>query len=120
MGNRSTGDDTLTLIVSEDTQTTDDSQVRRQGQAAEVRGIIAQLKLKRRDVKLEDVKSDLDRVQEQIDALLASVGSHDNERFRLSSVDVSLAISAEGSIGVATAGVQAGISLTFARRDQAG
>jgi hypothetical protein len=113
-------DDTLTLIVSEGTLVTGDNEVRGERSDAEVRGIISQLKPRRKDVNLEDVKSDLDRVQAQIDTLLAGVGSHDNERFRLSSVEISLAISAEGSIGVATAGVQAGISLTFARRDEAG
>jgi hypothetical protein len=78
-------------------------------------GFVAHIKPKRKDVNLDDVKADLDRVQGQIDTLLAGIQAHDSERFRLSQVEVSLAVSAEGSIGVATAGIQAGIALTFAR-----
>jgi hypothetical protein len=110
----------LSLIVAEETgapRATSDLEVRR---GEEVRGerwdaFVAHVRPKRKEVDLDPVKADLDRVQGQIDTLLASVEAHDSERFRLSQVEVSLAISAEGSIGVATAGVQAGIALTFAR-----
>jgi hypothetical protein len=115
--------DELSLIVADDAASMSqvpESEVR--GGEIEVRGerwnmLAARFSPKRRDIVLQDVQDELDRVQNQIGALLARIQGQDTDRFRLSEVEVSLAISAEGSIGVATAGVEASIALTFARKE---
>ena len=106
----------LSLIVLEGADA--EAKIEGQGSPLEVRGkrwdaVVA--RVKRKDVDLSAVRDDLDRVQGQIDDLLAKLKTKDSDRFRLAQVEVSLAVSAEGSIGVATAGVQAGIALTFSR-----
>lgn len=110
--------DHLSLIVMEPDEA--ETEPAESGAAIEVRGkrwdaIVARVKPGQKQVDLAKVKGDLDRVQGQIDSLLSDLKAKDTERFRLAQVEVSLAVSAEGSIGVATAGVQAGIALTFSR-----
>lgn len=68
-----------------------------------------------KEVDLDKLQDGLQRVQGQIDELLKSVKTSAVAGYRLSSIEVSLGISAEGSIGVATAGVQASMSLSFER-----
>jgi hypothetical protein len=70
---------------------------------------------KSKDVDLGPLKTGLDQVQGQIDALLEDINHSTVAGFRLNSVEVSLGISAGGSIGVVTAGVAASMSLTFER-----
>ena len=69
-----------------------------------------------KDVDLSKLKEGLQRVQKQIDGLLAQVNQPSAAGFKLQSVEVALAITAEGSIGVATAGVEASVALTFERK----
>jgi len=70
-----------------------------------------------KDVDLTKLENGLERVQGQVDDLLGKVKDTNPQGFRLKSVEVSLAISAEGSIGVATAGVEASLALSFERSD---
>jgi hypothetical protein len=115
-------DQMLSLIVPETGQT-DGKPVREQrggGSPLEVRGprwdaFVA--RLKRQEVKLADVRNDLVRMEGEIVDLLGDVGRRDPQGFRLSEVEVSLALSASGSIGIATGGIEAAIALTFSRTD---
>lgn len=66
-------------------------------------------------IALDKLRSGLDDIQGQIDGLLERVNEPKSPSFRLKSVDVSLAITAEGSIGIASAGVQASMTLSFER-----
>ena len=68
----------------------------------------------RKEVPLEKIDAELTRVQGQIDGVLAKVEKESRHGFALSEVEISLGISAEGSIGVVTAGIEAGITLRFA------
>lgn len=68
-----------------------------------------------KDVPLDKLKKNLDRAQADIDQLLTGVRPSTAGGFQLNSIDVSLAISGEGSIGFATAGVEASITLSFGR-----
>lgn len=61
------------------------------------------------------VKSELDTVLAQIRTMLDSVSSAPIGNFKLDGLEVGLAISAEGSIGIATAGVEASVTLKFAK-----
>lgn len=70
---------------------------------------------KSKDVDLGAVKDGLDQVQTQVESLLQDVDQSTVAGFHLGSVQVSLGISAGGSIGVVTAGVEASMTLTFER-----
>jgi hypothetical protein len=76
---------------------------------------LARLVHRPKEVDLNTLQDGLQTVQGQIDALLKVVKDSTVDDYRLNSVEVSLGISAEGSIGVATAGVEASISLSFER-----
>lgn len=67
------------------------------------------------EVSLEKIHSELDRVQSELDDVLSKIDSQPKHGFQLSEVTISLGISAGGSIGVVSAGVQAGITLTFSK-----
>jgi X-X-X-Leu-X-X-Gly heptad repeat protein len=70
-----------------------------------------------KDVDIDKLQDGLQRVQGQVDKLLEGVNQSTVGGFRLNSIDVSLAISAKGSIGIASAGVMASMSLSFKRED---
>jgi hypothetical protein len=113
MPKKDSPNDSLSLIVLDDTTR---KAIETRGAKDVFRAAAARLLPKRKDVSLAPVRADLERVQGQIDGLLADVGARtDAGGFRLDEVEVSLAISAEGSIGVATAGVEAAIALHFKR-----
>ena len=65
------------------------------------------------EIDLERAKDDIEKVQEQVECLLESVGKKDSGKMRLAGVEVGLAISAEGSIGVATVGAEVSITLSY-------
>jgi hypothetical protein len=90
----------------------DEIEIRGAGQRWQAAG---NLLVGRKDVSLEKIHSELDRVQGELDDVLSKIDSQPKHGFRLSEVAISLGISAEGSIGVVSAGVQAGITLTFSK-----
>ena len=62
----------------------------------------------------EDVlRQNLDAAIQQLQGVLRDAAKRAIEGWRLESITVSFAVSAEGSIGVATAGMEAGIEVTF-------
>jgi hypothetical protein len=69
----------------------------------------------RKEIPLDKVNDELDRIQEEVDVLLSKLDSREKHGFILSEVAVSLGISAEGSIGIVSAGVEAGITLSFSK-----
>ncbi|MGD0928296.1 MAG: hypothetical protein ABR926_24245 [Streptosporangiaceae bacterium] len=69
----------------------------------------------RKEIALDKIHSELDRVQAELDDVLASIDTQPKHGFHLTEVEVSLGISGEGSIGVVSAGVEAGITLTFSK-----
>jgi hypothetical protein len=104
----------LTLVIATDEAATEQELFDRgsesYGPAQWLRRRIASKK----DVELSDVKAQLDKVQDQITALLENIQDSPRGRFRLHEVEVGLAVTAEGSIGVATVGAEVSLSLTFA------
>jgi hypothetical protein len=112
----------LTLIVVEDQVVIADSESKEEDFKEQAKtGILERLHLRRtKEVDLNRLREGLERVQAQVDQLLGGVNKSSVAGFRLSSVEVSLAISAEGSIGVATAGVEASMSLSFDRVEGSG
>ena len=64
-------------------------------------------------IKAGALQKGLDDIQAQIDGVLGKVAQPKVPSFQLKTVDISLAITAEGSVGIATAGVQASLTLSF-------
>jgi hypothetical protein len=108
---------TLTLIVADQAATPAPSDAKEEDFEEEaIPAAVARLLGHRpKDVPLDKLTKSLDRAQAQIDELLEGVKQSTVAGFRLNSIEVSLAISAEGSIGVATAGVEASMALSFER-----
>lgn len=105
---------TLSLIAlsTEGESVVDATEIREAG------GPIAAIKslfVGRKDVPIEKIDAELTRVQGEIDGVLAKVEKKSRQGFSLSEVEISLGISAEGSIGVVTAGIEAGITLHFVK-----
>jgi hypothetical protein len=66
---------------------------------------------------LEDMKNDIAKLSDQVSAIAAALQEKQGGKFSVASIEIGLAISAEGSIGIATAGVEASISLTLERNE---
>jgi hypothetical protein len=68
-----------------------------------------------KEVSLDRVQKELQEVRAQVGALLSVFGQPGDADagFALAEIEVSLALSAQGSIGVATTGMEAVISLTY-------
>lgn len=66
-------------------------------------------------IDLGKVRGELEDVQGQVDQLLAGIYDRTVGSMHLAQVQVSLTVTAEGSIGIATAGVQASIALVYER-----
>lgn len=100
----------LSLIVLEG-----DSDAQAEIREAGIKEALKGLFVGKKDVPLEKVEAELERVQTELDELLSKINKDERHGFRLSEVEFSLSISAEGSIGVVTAGAEVGISLTFSK-----
>jgi hypothetical protein len=62
-----------------------------------------------------DMKGQLQRALGEVDAMLEGLLDHKVAGMAIEGVDVGLAVTAEGSIGVATVGLETSITLRFAR-----
>jgi hypothetical protein len=99
----------LSIIAASEVE--DEIEIREAGGWQVVKGLF----VGRKEVPLDKVRSELDRVQAELDDVLSRIDSQPKHGFELSEVAISLGISAEGTIGVVSAGVQAGITLTFSK-----
>jgi len=69
-----------------------------------------------KEVDYERLRENLEKIQGELGETLASLDREPaSNGFSLSEVSVALAVSGEGSIGVASVGVEASITLTFSR-----
>jgi hypothetical protein len=71
----------------------------------------------RRSVSLTSVQTDLDDIQNQARRLLTSLSGGQIGDMRLDEVQFSVGVSAQGSLGIVTAGAQAAIALKYKRVD---
>jgi hypothetical protein len=72
-------------------------------------------RLAKASVSAEAFADNLDAVLDNIESVLARAARKAVSGWKVETLSVSLAVSAEGSIGVATAGVEGSIALTFKR-----
>jgi hypothetical protein len=108
------GHQTLTLIAAADAVASGELQP---GEPDE-QGLVGWARKKvttKRDVNLGDVKVELDRVEAQLETLLAGAKDTETAGFRLMEVEVGLSVTAEGSIGIATVGAGVSLTLRFSR-----
>jgi hypothetical protein len=105
----------LTLIVAGE----DDVQITREVKPGESvqHGFIRRKVAAKTEVKLDDVRVQLNAIQGQLDSLLESLTDPKAGPFRLSEVEVGLSITAEGSIGIATVGGEVSLTLKFGRKE---
>ena len=105
---------TLSLITvsTEGAPAAGASEIREAGRRIEA---LKTLLVDRKNVKLSKIDAELTRVQGEIDGVLAKVDRGARQGFSLAEVEISLGVSAEGSIGVVTAGIDAGITLHFVK-----
>jgi len=66
-------------------------------------------------VKTDELADQMKVLRSQVDEILEAAPKETDSGFRLEEVQVSLAVNAQGTIGIASAGVEASISLTFKR-----
>ncbi|MGO9297640.1 MAG: hypothetical protein ACLP52_27790 [Streptosporangiaceae bacterium] len=71
--------------------------------------------LKSKPLDLGEAQAQLDRVQGEVDDLIGRLATQSKQGFGLSEVQVAVGVSAQGSIGVVTAGVQASLTLVYSR-----
>jgi hypothetical protein len=64
----------------------------------------------------EAFNAGLEKLSDTVYAIAAAIESKNAAGLRVSSVEVGLAITAEGSIGIATAGVEATVTVTLERK----
>ena len=81
----------------------------------EEQGWFTEKVLRRKPLDLGEAQVQLDRVQSEVDDLLGKLATETKHGFRLSQVQVAVGVSAQGSIGVVTAGVQASLTLIYSR-----
>jgi hypothetical protein len=103
----------LSIIAVSDkgSDVSDETEIREAGVWGAVKGLF----VGRKEVPLEKINSELDRVQAELDEVLSKIDAEPKHGFRLTEVEFSLGISAEGTIGVVSAGIEAGITLKFAK-----
>lgn len=85
------------------------------GEVEEQRGFIRKKILRHKALDLGETQEQLDRVQSEVDDLLGQLTAQPKHGFGLSEVQVSVGVSAQGGIGVVTAGVQASLTLIYSR-----
>lgn len=69
-----------------------------------------------RKINQEDFRKNLDAALEQLQGTLSNLTERAMKGWELESISVSLAVSTEGSIGIATVGTEASMEATFARK----
>ena len=112
--NKSTGSITLIGIEPQPTGTTD-----RAGGQQHAGGFLQTVKgFFTRQVSESDFRHNLDTTLQQLQSALTEVANKAVAGMELESITVSLAVSMEGTIGIATAGTETSMEVTFARKRQ--
>jgi hypothetical protein len=64
----------------------------------------------------ESMRADLEKLSETVSTIAESLQAKQAGAFGVKTIEIGLAITAEGSIGIATAGVEASVSITLERK----
>jgi len=65
------------------------------------------------EIDTENLKKNIQETLGSIDDVLREVAHNFSENWKLESISVGLSVSAEGSVGIATAGVETSIEVSF-------
>lgn len=101
----------IVAVSRSGSETAAETEIQEAGAWEAIRGVF----VGRKEVPLDKINGELDRVQAELDDVLSKIDTQSRHGFQLSEVTIALGISAEGSIGVVSAGVEAGITLKFSR-----
>ncbi len=81
-----------------------------------VRSFVKRWVFKDKELPIGQARQELQRVEAEVDQLLAAIQTGTKASgFHLKTVEVAVGLSASGSIGVVTAGVQASLTLVYDR-----
>ena len=102
----------VTLMVAETMTPTSESTDRGGGKTHSLPGL---LKTVSRTVEIspEDLRNNIDKCLQQMKQVFANLKGPTIDGWSVESISVGLSISAEGSVGVATAGMEASIEIGF-------
>ena len=97
------------------TQVADETLVRAADKDAEQQAMFGGTKQKFRNVavNMDAFENGLVEIVEKMETVVKNLQKSAKENLTLETVEVGLSLNAEGSIGIATAGVEANISLSF-------
>lgn len=101
----------ITLIIPASSGQTSESEDRAGGQLHGMQEWIP--RLTSAAIKSEELGKNLKSTLSQVDKILASVEKTLRSEWKVESIAVGLSITAEGSIGIATAGVETSIEISF-------
>ncbi len=104
--------DETTEVIRKPTTPVRPGEFREEGLVEEVRKRL----FKDKKIPFDKIENELTRVELEIDALLAKLKAKTTAGYELSQVQVMVGVSAQGSIALVTAGVQASLTLVYTRR----
>jgi len=67
-------------------------------------------------IKPDSISADLEKLSDTVYIIADTIEAKKSGSFRVASIEIGLAISGEGSIGIATAGVEASVTVTLERK----
>jgi hypothetical protein len=112
---KGTGEVELVLIVPQPAQATP---VRDRAGGEQHTGALARIFGAQKVTKsVESFQEDLGKLAGAVDTFIETISQKVGSKVRFKELEVALAISAEGSIGFATAGVETTFTVTFERRE---
>ena len=80
-----------------------------------VRDTLRSLVFREKTLPLDKVQSEIARLDAEVGSFLATITATSVAGYQLNEVQVQVGVSAQGSIGVVTAGVQGSLTLVYAR-----
>ena len=104
----------IKLIVATTVAAEDEETDRGGGETHSLRGFFGGTVAKAVEVDPDKFRADIDKCLAQMKQVLADLKRPSIDGWKVEHINVGLSISAEGSVGVATAGVEASIEIGFA------
>ncbi len=103
---------TITLMVPSSISETLDEEDRGGGETYGFKELLRRV-VRSEEVDLETFKNNIERTVDQIDELLDKIGNKVKGSWKVESISVGLSVTAEGSIGIVTGGVETSIRVSF-------
>jgi hypothetical protein len=108
------GNQPITLIVATPISTAEESTDRGGGETHSLRSFFTGTVAKAVEIDPDKIRTDIDKCLAQMKQIFADLQKPSIVGWKVEHISIGLSISAEGSVGVATAGVEASIEIEFA------